>query len=448
MSREDNLKIVYVYENYSSDAPVLMGRLYFEYIKGHEIFSFEYDDEFLKNTKLTILDPSIGFYPGRQFTKGTFGIFSDSAPDRWGRVLMRKREEIIAKAENREVKNLNELDFILGVDDYSRMGAIRFSLSAGGKFVSSSEIYKTPPITEIRKLENAAREYENEEYEDSQEDEWVNVLFSPGSSLGGARPKSNVIDENGNLWIAKFPSKNDDIDAGAWEYVLSHLAKMCGISVPETKLMKLSQYGTTFLSKRFDREGEKRIHFASAMTLLGKKDGETDECSYLDLAEFIIAYGSRTSSDLKELYKRMVFSVITGNTDNHLRNHGFILEENGWRLSPAYDMNPSDSRYLALGITENNRERSLDLCAGNAKYYGLTVNEARNIIMTMQNTIEENIGYAAYSAGISKKEFERVARAFSCFVPLEKYFLRKEIYDEENEEAMGCNVIKERELEM
>lgn len=448
MSRDDNIKTIYVYENFSSNLPVLMGKLYFEYIKGRENFSFEYDLEFLKHTKLNIIDPRIGLYQGRQYTNGNFGIFSDSAPDRWGRVLMRKREEIVAKAERRPVRTLNELDYILGVDDFSRMGAIRFSLSEGGKFVSFSDIYKTPPIEDIRKLEAAAREYENDQYSDFKEDPWVNVLFSPGSSLGGARPKSNVIDGNGDLWIAKFPSKNDDVDVGAWEYVISSIAKKCGIRVPETKLMRLSQYGSTFLSKRFDREGEKRIHFASAMTLLGKKDGDTDECSYLDLAEFIISYGSKPLSDLQELYRRMVFSVIVGNSDNHLRNHGFILDNNGWSLSPAYDMNPSESRYLALGIDENRKERSLDLCIENAKYYCLNVDEGRNIVISMLDIIKKNLECTAYSIGIEKKEIEKVRNSINSFSPLKKYLAMKETYNEQNEKSVHYPKRKEYEMEM
>lgn len=283
-------------------------------------------------------------YNGRQFVpldKAMFGFFADSCPDRWGRVLMKRREAAQAKKEDRKPRELREIDFLLGVYDESRMGALRFKLEENGPFLSDDKGMATPPWANLRTLEEAARAFDKDE--NALDEKWLKQLIGPGSSLGGARPKATVQGIDGALWIAKFPSKHDEVDSGAWEMVTHDLAVMCNLDVPEAKLEKFSKLGSTFLVKRFDRDGEKRIHFASAMTMLGKTDGASgsDGTSYLDIASFIKSNGAAPNKDLKELWKRIVFNMAVSNTDDHLRNHGFLLTSDGWRLSPLYDVNPS-----------------------------------------------------------------------------------------------------------
>lgn len=335
MAREE--RIIYVYDDFSCDEPVLLGKLYIGVIKQGETYSFEYDKGWLTNNKMSIsLDPEIQPFVGRQFPNGKniFGLFADASPDRWGRVLMNKRERLLAEKEGRKPRKLHDSDYLLGVYDETRMGGIRFKLDMDGDFLSNDKDTAAPPWAVLRTLEEASRNFEKDE--NGLTDKWLNQLIKPGSSLGGARPKATVVDTSGQLWIAKFPSKNDESDTGAWEKVAHDLARMCGLNVPESKLEKFSKLGSTFLVKRFDRDGEKRIHFASAMTLLGKTDGASaeDGTSYLDMAGFIKAYGANPKSDLVELWKRIVFNMAVTNTDDHLRNHAFILTNNGWILSP------------------------------------------------------------------------------------------------------------------
>ena len=383
------VKKVSVYECFFGKEK-LMGTLCCEYIRGDEIFSFKYNDEWLASNSINMLDPDLLFYSGFQYTsynKKQFGIFLDSEPDRWGKKLMQRRENILSKIENRPPKILSEMDYLLGVEDFSRMGAIRFSLDDGKTFENNEKSFKTPPITKIRDLEAASIEYEKDNYVDK----WIKMLIAPGSSLGGARPKANVIDTDGSLWIAKFPSKSDTSDIGAWEYVMHELALLCSINVPDARCIRLSKNGTTYLSKRFDREKDKRIHFASAMTLLGKKDGESSECSYLDLIDFIKKYGSNVKEDLLELFKRVAFFIAVKNTDDHLRNHGFLLSKNGWRLSPLYDVNPnSDGRTLSLSIDGIDNSLSIELLLKTAEYYELTNEQAECIVKEITNIVKNN----------------------------------------------------------
>lgn len=335
-----NQKTIFVYDDFSTDQPVLMGSLYVNVIKGGESYSFEYDKGWLKKTGLTLtLDPELMPYSGRQYPNGKniFGLFADASPDRWGRMLMNKRERILAEKEGRKPSKLYDSDYLLGVYDETRMGGIRFKVNPEGPFLSDDKETAAPPWATLRTLEEASRNFENDET--GLTEKWLNQLIKPGSSLGGARPKATVVDTKDQLWIAKFPSKNDENDTGAWEIVAHDLAALCGLNVPEAKLEKFSPLRSTFLIKRFDRLGSKRVHFASAMTLLGKKDGASaaDGSSYLDIAAFIKSYGAQPKKDLIELWKRIVFNMAVTNTDDHLRNHAFILTDKGWILSPLYD---------------------------------------------------------------------------------------------------------------
>ena len=267
-------KKILVFDDFSFDHPFLMGNLYVNYIRGGESYSFEYNKEWLNKTKLKLtLDPVLLPYSGRQYPseKEIFGLFADASPDRWGRVLMNKRERILATKEGRKPSKLYSSDYLLGVYDETRMGGLRFKIEAEGPFISEDRDNPVPPWTTLRTLEEASRSFENNE--NGMGEKWLNQLIKPGSSLGGARPKATVSDTKKQLWIAKFPSKNDENDVGAWEMVAHDLAALCCLNVPEAKLEKFSSLGTTYLVKRFDRMFEKRIHFASAMTLLGKTDG-------------------------------------------------------------------------------------------------------------------------------------------------------------------------------
>ena len=389
-------KNIYVYADWVElDNPIFMGNLFVDILRGKEIFSFEYSDEWLNNNHLYSLDPDLGFYSGKQYlrdNKPNFGLFLDSSPDRWGRVLMRRRESILAKIENRPVRTLFESDFLLGVYDLHRMGALRFKLEPDGDFLDNNENYSAPPWTSIRDLEYASLELErNLEQDNPDLLKWINLLMAPGSSLGGARPKASVKDLSNALWIAKFPSKEDFIDTGAWEMVANELAQKSGITTSEVLVKKFNSKHHTFLTKRFDRTSNgDRLHFSSAMTLLGYNDGADDGVSYLELVEFIIQNGANVNEDLEELFKRITFSVAISNTDDHLRNHGFILTKSGWTLSPAYDINPNQYGVgLKLNISENDNSLDFNLVLSVAPYFRLSEKRATELIEQTKKVVSE-----------------------------------------------------------
>jgi len=415
-----NETIIWVYADWEPmEAPQLMGMLNAQRVRGKEIFSFEYQEAWLSsNQPILYLDPNLGLYKGKQYlpeSQNNFGVFLDSAPDRWGRLLMRRRESWQAKLESREEKTLFESDYLLGVFDGHRMGGLRFKLEQEGEFMNSHKKMATPPWTSLRELEYASLQLEKDDaIKDPEYTKWLSMLIDPGSSLGGARPKASVMDEKGNLWIAKFPSAIDDKNTGAWEMVLHQLAKACGIHVPDARLLQFSGKHHTFLSKRFDRIKQKRIHFASAMTLLGYQDGADfhDGLSYLDIVAFIIQQGASVKADLEQLWRRVVFNMLVSNTDDHLRNHGFMLTNNGWELSPAYDMNPNEmGNCLTLNISENSNEQDISLALETAKYYKLKNDEAAKIINEIQREIAK-WRTVAKKVGISSSEIEQTKRAF------------------------------------
>ncbi len=417
----DSAKNIYVYADWIGlDRPHFMGTLTANQVRGKEIFSFQYDDEWLKSGKAKILDPDLSLFSGFQHLRDeklNFGMFLDSSPDRWGRVLMKRREIALAKQEERKARTLFESDFLLGVYDPLRMGGLRFKTDKEGDFLDNNTNYATPPWTSIRELESASFEYEKGLEQDNPEIlKWLNILYAPGSSLGGARPKANIQDTDGSLWIAKFPSKNDDVNIGAWEMVANSLAKKAGINCAIGKIGKFNSRYHTYLTKRFDRDdvGE-RIHFASAMNLLGYTDGTgADEgVSYLELAEFIIKHGSHVTEDLKELFRRIVFSVCISNTDDHLRNHGFLLNDKGWRLSPAYDMNPNpDGTGLKLNIDLNDNSLDLELVLSVCDFFRIEKEEAQEIIDKIKNVVS-NWRQEARNYQISSSEQDRMENAFS-----------------------------------
>ncbi len=412
-------KCIYVYDDFNFDGPMLLGVLYSTVTRGVENFSFEYDSEWLRKSLLpSDIDPELPSFVGRHYPLGmkSFGVFADASPDRWGRILMNKRERIQAGKENRKPRKLHDSDYLLGVYDETRMGGLRFKLDIHGQFLSNELDASVPPWARLRTLEEASRNFERDE--NGLSEEWLNQLIKPGSSLGGARPKATVIDTNGDLWIAKFPSKHDENDTGAWEKVVHDLASMCGLNVPESKVEKFSKLGSTFLVKRFDRSGGRRIHFASAMTLLGQTDGAgaAEGVSYLDLASFIKSNGAKPKDDLAELWKRIVFNMAVSNTDDHLRNHAFILTKLGWELSPLFDVNPVPyGDELALNVNDNDNRISLELALAVAPRFGIDEKTARGHCDTIAEVVSGNWRDLAKKYGLTRGQIEDMRPAFSLF---------------------------------
>lgn len=397
MAKTETRKEILVYADWKGlkENPTLLGRLYTSKVGSNEVFSFEYSDGWLKSKFAQVIDPDLDHFPGPHYVKGVknnFGIFTDSSPDRWGKELMIRREAILARDENRQKRKLLESDYLLGVYDENRAGGLRFKLSEDGEFLNQDRLLAAPPITSLSELQQASlRLEEDEDITDEEHIKWLNMLMAPGSSLGGARPKASIKD-NGELWIAKFPSSKDNKDIGAWEMVVHTLAKRCGLHVAEARVEKFVSSYHTFLIKRFDRNKSERIHFASAMTMLGYTDGTNADsgASYLELADFISNNGGRVNEDLEELWRRIVFSISVSNTDDHLRNHGFILTEMGWILSPAYDINPNElGTGLSLNITEDDNSLEYDLALEVAEYFRLKKDKAEEIINDIKSKVSE-----------------------------------------------------------
>jgi serine/threonine-protein kinase HipA len=397
--------------------PVRMGTLTAIAAKGKEVFSFEYEKAWLQSGAYVMLDPDLNLYSGRYFPTGSktnFGVFLDSCPDRWGRVLMDRRENMRAKTEGRTARRLTESDYLLGVFDAYRVGGIRFKEGVDGEFVNNDKDFTTPPWTALRELQAASKYIEENDEADYHGEMLLNMLMNPGSSLGGARPKASVIDPQKHLWIAKFPSSGDFMDVGGWEFVVNRLAQKAGIRTAEGVALKLNNRSHTYVSKRFDRENGRRRHFASALTMLGYQDGAGHESgvSYLEIAEFLMRYGAQTNADLEELWSRILFSVCVKNTDDHLRNHGFLLQPDGWRLSPAYDMNPNPwGEGLSLNISEQDNSLSIDLVMSVAEYFRVKSARAQKIAGEVKKAVS---GWRkeAKALKIPAAEQERLAAAF------------------------------------
>lgn len=408
---------IYIYAHWKGlEEPQLMGVLSALYAKGKKAFSFEYDKDWLKSKEQMLLDPDIQFYSGPQYpnNKENFGVFLDSMPDTWGRTLMKRRASQQAAANNEKAKTLYEIDYLLGVYDESRMGALRFKLDPEGPFLDDNELNPTPPWSSIRELQEAAKNFEND-VDNDEVKKWMAVLMAPGSSLGGARPKANILDENKELWIAKFPSKNDTIDKAAWEYLAYQLAIKAGIHMAPSKIEKISGSFNTFFTKRFDREEGYRLHFASAMTMTGNNEDtiRDNPASYLELAEFIQNHGAMVNDNLEQLWRRIVFNIAISNTDDHLRNHGFILTNQGWVLSPAYDLNPSiDKDGLALNIDMDNNALDYDLAKSVGEFFRLDDKQMDKIIQEVLAVVA-TWKEVAKEIGIANKEQTLMSKAFN-----------------------------------
>ena len=408
------MRMIFVYwDDAQTIEPIPVGRLYADLIRGKEIFSFEFDASWLKQGICRHLDPDLQLFSGLQYTtekKSNFGVFTDSAPDRWGRVLMERRESLRAKDEGRARRTLFESDFLLGVHDETRMGALRFKTEENGPFQDNEPDYSAPPLASLRELQEASWHLEKED--DPNVRKWLRILLAPGSSLGGARPKANIRKPDGSLWIAKFPSRNDRTDVGAWEAVAMTLAARCGVEVAPFEVVRYGQYAT-FMTRRFDRNDEgRRVHFTSAMSMLGYADGQTDGCSYMEIAEWISRYSVQAKADLVQMWRRIVFNIAISNCDDHLRNHGFLLTEKGWRLSPAYDLNPLYyGGGLSLNITETDNSLDMDLAREVAPFFGVSEKDAEAIIGEELDAVS-SWRRVATELGISREEQERMAKAF------------------------------------
>ena len=407
---------IYVYAHWKGlPEPKIIGMLSAQQAKGKKAFSFEYDKNWIKSGQKFLLDPDIQLYGGPQYPnqKENFGIFLDSMPDTWGRTLMKRREAQLARENNEKPKTLYDIDFLLGVYDESRMGALRFKIDSNGEFLDNNKTASTPPWSSIRELQNAAANFENDDDNDAVR-KWLSVLMAPGSSLGGARPKANILDNDKSLWIAKFPSKTDTMDKAAWEFLAYQLAINAGIEMAPCRIEKIMGHYHTFFTKRFDRENGERIHFASAMTMTANNEDtiRDNPASYLDIAEFISNHGANIEANLHQLWRRLIFNLAISNTDDHLRNHGFILTADGWILSPAYDLNPSiEKDGLALNIDTDNNALDFELAKNVGEYFRLNEKQMETIIKEVL-AVTSNWVTIAKEIGISRSEQELMSKAF------------------------------------
>ena len=380
--------------------PTRLGWLYARRGAGREVFEFAFESSALANSGFRgmQLDPRLGHFEGRQHPpqgQEIFGVFADASPDRWGRVLMRRRLERAQRAGTVDKSvRLYESDYLLGVHDTYRSGALRFKLDDQGELLDNAHGTAAPPFVKLRELEAASLALERDEDNTSlAADNWLRLLIAPGGSLGGARPKASVVDPQGQLWIAKFPSLGDEHDVGAWELLVQTLAKGCGLRVPTSLGRRFASGHHTFLVKRFDRTSEGRMHFASAMTLTGHVDGEdaSTGVSYLEIARVLIEQGCQVADDLRELWTRIVFNMLVSNTDDHLRNHGFILVPGkGWRLSEAYDMNPvPHSQGLKLNVSQADNALDLGLARSVAGYFRVPAKQAEETIVRCKEVVRQ-----------------------------------------------------------
>ncbi len=404
----DTRLFVYVDLNGATE---LVGHLWSHLRQGRESVSFEYADSWLRHPDRFALEPALTLGTGLHHTapgRAIFGAIGDSAPDRWGRALIQREQRRQARAEGHAPRALGEADYLLGVSDFARQGALRLAMEEGGPFLAADGKARVPPLVRLRALMDAAiRITADEETDDD-----LRLLLAPGSSLGGARPKASLIDPNGNLLIAKFPHHDDQFRVSAWEALALKLAAKAGIPTPRSKLEAIGGKSVLIL-QRFDRNRERRIPFLSAMSILGAADG--DPHSYLEIADAIRQYGARAEEDCAQLWRRIVFNILISNTDDHLRNHAFLYEAGGWRLAPAYDLNPVPAdikaRVLTLTIDEGDGTASLDLALSVASHFSLKGAVPREIATDVGVAVG-TWRVEAKALRLSAKEIDRMASAF------------------------------------
>ena len=373
-----------------------IGTLGYEHVRGKDHFVFEYSREWLKHYGGILLSCDLMNVPSLQHPRSSdnvFGFVKDSFPDRWGRLLLDRRERLTAQSEDRPTRMLNNYDYLVGIEDFTRMGGLRYKEEDNDVYINASARYLVPPIESLRALCDACHEIElAEERNELPEQRWLDQLIDPGTSLGGARPKANVVDNDGRLYVAKFPSKKDLENTELIEHFSHQLAAKAGINVAKTRTIKISKDRDLLLSERFDRTKDgKRIHFASAMSLLGLDDGAGSNTGngYLDIVDFILRGCTDVRKNLRELYRRVAFNILFGNSDDHFRNHGFLLTPKGWTLSPAYDINPSTKSHQCLLIDPYTEQPDINALLSANDSYMLERQEAAEIIEEVSAAIKD-----------------------------------------------------------
>lgn len=396
---------------------IKISTLEYERIKGSASYRFSYEKTFLNAFSRVNISADLGRFLGIQATtEELFSFLGDVLPDRWGRALIDKKEKLEAKESGRIPRQFDDFGYLIRIDDFSRMGALRFKYN--GKYIGlDNGKLNVPPITEMEAFIREAHQIEEAERKNlPYQKTWLNNIWKPGSSLGGARPKLNVIDSEGNLIIAKIPSVKDTYDIGLWEHFACTLAKKAGIKTAESSILRIGPTPYhTLLSKRFDRSLKKRIHFASALTLTGLKDGDnaTNGKGYIDIVDAMagdIGINSLTENT-RELFRRIVYNIIIGNHDDHFRNHGFLLRPDGWELSPAYDLNPSLEKTQVLAISPYSNNSSVKELYESSDYYLITKNEAKEIIEEVTSAVEQ-WRQIAKNIKIPPTEQERFSKRF------------------------------------
>ena len=415
------MRKLFVYADFDwLDSPFLVGELGYESLRGQDSYSFKYDESWLNKYGSLVLSADINIYPGQQYTspgKDIFGCFGDMLPDRWGRLLLTRREQILSREEKRPVHRLSSFDYLTGVSDWTRLGGFRLKETKEGEYINMTDHLQIPPVSDIHSLVEASMAIEKSEEDNLlPEKKWIQQLVQPGSSLGGARPKAVVCDADRHLHMAKFPSRNDDYDVALWEHHSHLLAKEAGVMAAETTVIPSGGKYHILLSRRFDRTVEgKRVHFASAMTLLGLTDGCNAQTGngYLDIVDFILQGCCDVEKNLRELYRRVAFNIAIGNTDDHFRNHGFLLTPRGWTLSPAFDLNPGANEYQSLLINSSSNQGNLNQLLDSSEEYMIGREEARRIIQSVLDTVHKRWRPLAASLGIPKRETEMFAPVYS-----------------------------------
>ncbi len=391
----------------------LVGRLWTHGDGRRRSASFRYAESWLTHEQRFELEPYLPLTEGTQHTdsgRELFASFSDCAPDTWGRMLIRRHEESEARREARTPRRLGEADYLLGVSDIARQGALRFKRDPQGNYLAETAEEAIPPLVTLPKLLVASQKVSD----GKESDRDLRELLFPGSSLGGARPKASFVDRRGELYIAKFPKRDDENNVVLWEAVALTLAERAGLNVQRWQLENVGKKSVLLL-KRFDRCNRARIPFISAMTLLNAHDGESGQYSYLDIADGIRRYGARAAADLRELWSRMLFSVLISNTDDHLRNHGFLrLAPQGWCLAPLYDVNPSafNVTHLQLNINETDNVASVPLVLSVADAFGLTAVDAE-LILARQRKAVSTWQAVAKGFNLPAPQIERMKQAFT-----------------------------------
>lgn len=393
----------------SLGSPTLVGRLTRNAGRNGDTVRFDYDHGWLAadGAPAFALDHDLPLMGGAHYAPAgadhLTGVFLDCSPDRWGKMLMERREAIDAREQGRRVRTLRAWDFLLGVNDGSRMGALRLKDPVTDQFLDSNGL-SAPPLTDLRVLEDAADKVE--QGDDENVAPWILQLVAPGASLGGARPKAGFRDTDGRLWLAKFPSREDRRDVGLWEFLAYQLSVVASIDMPQAQVLRLSDRGHTFAVRRFDRTPTSRRHYASAMTRIAREDSEG--ASYLDIVEAIEMGGasSQIGSQLEQLFRRALFNVLIGNRDDHLRNHGFLRKGNGWLLSPAFDVNPNPEKNdHVLTLDGNDGSPDSKLLIATREFYRLTAAQSAQIEQEVRDAVR---GWAvlARRLGIRNSETE------------------------------------------